>query len=398
MVERKEINSLLEKVADADNRELLQRWITEAALNSRSEKYIKNYGWNYAKVLNEFGISWKQITRKEVERWVATEKPTRCYKVLLKMLMRFAYQTIGGYPEAVAWLKTNKTLNDKSNPKNYDISTDEYLSVLDSCHSQETRLLVALLFDNPLRPKDVENLSIGDFSPDSNGHYQVKLHSKTEDGERVVQSVYASPEIRAMLIKHPNKNDPKAPVFVSKKGNRMSYDGLCYNYNKAMRLAYKQGKIKRNITMYDFRRTVSTTRSQDPNYPPMLLKTEAGWKTLQMLNVYAKHIKTSNVCKNRLMSEGIIPREQNGEKKELIKAQPLKCPNCSADNQIGSISCERCGLPFKLPQVRRNVVNALVDNGKPLTMEAVKQVVREMLEKGEIDNGVVQYSKTATDL
>jgi len=86
-----------------------------------------------------------------------------------------------------------------------------------SCESLRNRALVHVLYESGARAGEILSLKVGDVQFDRLGA-TVVVKGKT--GMRRIRLIESVPDIQRWIAVHPNRNNPEAPLFPSKGGER----------------------------------------------------------------------------------------------------------------------------------------------------------------------------------
>lgn len=302
------------------------------------------------------------------------------YKKTIKFFYKWLHGT-EGYPEIVSWIKLKRTIDET--PEEHKALTDEEVkAILDATTNQRDRTIFMILTENPTRPKDICNLKIKHVVADEYG-FELKLGSKTPKGRRVIRLINSVPDMRQHLANHPFKDDPDAPLFcqnsLTKSGKPIKWCNMSY----ALKCAVKTAKIKRKVTLYDFRRTSTTNLLRDSNYSPGEIQKMGGWASIRMLDIYGQ-VTSEMVNKKKLAINGLIDIKEIEKKKDMLK--PIECPRCHERNSPSAITCGTCWLPLKKQAIdlKEKVIMKSIEWQKPLSKDLVKEVLKELIKDGEI--------------
>lgn len=320
--------------------------------------------------LGEWGKQCYRISMKKFYRWVYNEK----FNAKLKD---------EEYPELVEWINT--TMKDENHRLPEEIlNEDDVKLLLDNCNNIRDKCLVALLWDSGCRIGEILSLQIKNVTFDKYGA-QIIVYGKT--GSRRVRLVPSVPYLSNWIENHPKKTDPNTPLFInvgSKDfGNKMSYPALDTMLRK---LKIRSG-IKKKINAHSFRHGRATYYAS--RVKESVLKEMFGWtQKSQMAGIYT-HLSGRDVDREVLKAQGIVEEEKEVESKLV----PKKCPRCNAENGATAKFCNKCSmvldetiaLELQQKEERAEKVFEKVEQNKlSVDKEVLKELLREMIKKGEI--------------
>jgi hypothetical protein len=151
-----------------------------------------------------------------------------------------------------------------------------------------------------------------------------------------------------------------------------------------LREACKRAGIKRNITLYHFRKTVTSELLQDPRYTSKEVQVLGGWSNIStMFDTYGK-VTSEMVNKKKLIVNGKI-NDESKAKKSVLKH--VKCPRCKSENPTNVDTCINCWLPLTKKGAKlsaRHAVKSVAKyEGVPENdREALLILIDKLFEKG----------------
>jgi integrase len=323
----------------------LENFLNELAANDRSICSRVNYAVA-VRTLETFNKPYKELTKEDMVKWVAqikahyAESTVATFKVLVKRFIKWTHygsdKNKKDYPQSVAWIETEsrKKLADRIQRKTI-ISHEDLMRLLNSVKTLRDRALLFCLYESACRAGEILSLKINDI--ELNQQYAViAVEGKT--GRRRIPLVISVPDLKQWLDKHPQKDNPDAPLWQKDKkgkGDGLGYDGL----RTIIRRAAKRVGLK-EIHPHLFRHTRITHLTSI--FKDAEMKEYVGWaKDSDMAAIY--YHNTSEDTANTLFKHyGIKP--ENGKTEDPLVTK--KCPACDFDNSAVAKFCMRCSSAF----------------------------------------------------
>lgn len=413
------IQDTLNAVENEQNRELLRRFVDEKLANGEEIKPIACKLYSYKKLANSLNKPFVEASKEDLVQLFTNQAYN---KVFHKKLIRHLYRWLKK-AELIEWISTKKSKREIQETRTKITITEEQAAAfLAACDNAQDRALFELLADKaPKRPKDIENLRVKDVSVNELG-VSIRFSSKTEAGNRTVYLQNSRAAFMEFWKNHPFKDNHKGPVFYNLNrafyGQPLKYGGIKERFNKALKLAKLPEDIKRNFTLYTWRRSVATWLLQDPDYTPKEVQKMGGWSSIRMLDVYGKITDEMVNLKKQVLEAKRDPellrklleksRTNKGLAKLMVKHGLIKdgeaedilgsilCPRCKQENMFNADVCTKCWLPLNkkgyediTKERERNtdilrLVLTLITKGKTI-QEGIKNMedpqLQEQLEK-----------------
>lgn len=407
------ISDTISQIKLKENRELLQRWANEKIANGGTLFPIATKLYTFKKIANGFDKPLEKLTKDDIVALLSKpEFNTLYYKKMLKQLYRWILNEKD--PAIISWISNKKSVEEIKNQRPKITLTQEQASeILSKADNPMDRAWLEIECDNPNRPKDLENLKVKDVSINE---YGVTLHftSKTQSGNREIFLQNSRTAFLKFWETHPYKDDPEAPVFYNlnrqKYGQPLKWGGFNGRLRHIVNRTKLPEELKKKITLYTFRRTVTTWKLQDPDYTPSEVQKMGGWASIRMLDTYGK-ITDAMVNKKRLVLEAKQKKDKamieklkkdakhdnqlaklmamhgmlkDTETKDLLGTQV--CPRCEQENLSNADFCSKCWLPLKVEfiEAKEKMISKHLQLNKPISKELAKEVLKEMIRDGEI--------------
>ncbi|MCK4424731.1 tyrosine-type recombinase/integrase, partial [Candidatus Bathyarchaeota archaeon] len=312
----------------------------------------------YLTTLHKLGKSnkktFEQLNKQDLKEFLSVvkgiekESSFELRKSHLKRFFRWLHWHIEGEdgkirsfdtPKCVNWIEVKHVDN---NWKYEDLPSEkEILKISTLVETQRDRALILTVWETGAEPIAVLNLKVGDVTFNQyGGVVNFKPSSgklKTKYRYRSVPISTAVPDLQLWLSMHPDKENPNAPLWVSRRGGSIGYARLRMIFLRAV----KRAGIDKHYTLYKLRHARLTQLSNVLN--------------VEELKKFAGHSRYSNVTPRYIhVNEEAMKRKVYGERgvkvKEAEKAEPTlkvkSCPRCKHENNPTSKFCSMCSMPL----------------------------------------------------
>ena len=168
-------------------------------------------------------------------------------------------------------------------------------------------------------------------------------------GYRRVRIIASAPYLTEWINKHPKRDDPEAPLWVTRDYEIMSYAALRIAFK---RLFHKAG-VHKKINFHNFRHSRATYLANHLTEAQM--KEFFGWvQASDMASIYV-HLSGRDVDNALLKVHGI----KKPEEQEESQLNPKKCPRCQEINQFTNKHCSRCGMILDVTLMNQKITQDL---------------------------------------
>ncbi|MFP3133131.1 MAG: site-specific integrase [Nitrososphaeria archaeon] len=354
------INSLakLEKKEDA---ELIRAFVKVLEAQGLSKRRVLKYVSHLKLVSKHLKVSFAKATRKDIEElmaWINSQNYSpQTVQGIIVVLRRF-YQWLRAkpeeyeewrrehtYPPEVSWLKETIKLNEMETK--VTLSDDEVKALIQASNDPMLRAFISLEDEVGARPSEILNLRIGDIVKDGNDVIVNIRQGKT--GYRSIPIIKSVSLLFQWLELHPLKNDPNAPLWLS-RSNRNRFQKWSYRAcDKALKLLAKKAGIKKDVSIYTFRHT-SATRDAKLGFTEAQLCLKYGWKIGSRVPSVYLHLSAKDL-------RDVVRNIYGGKPLEPPKPQTIECPKCHALNHPSQNYCSNCGAPLNLQEIAQKSVS-----------------------------------------
>lgn len=245
-----------EKISEENTKTILKFYRKLLADNLSKPRVIY-----YLNRLSVIGIWIKKdlhkATKKDIEHIMRkinqmhyTEWTKKDYRVSLKKFYKWlkGNDEKGVYPPEVSWINTNVSIDKQDLPNNLP-NEEDAKKMIEAAEHPRDKALIASLYESGCRVGEIAALRIGDINYDEYGAHMI-VNGKT--GSRRVRLVFGAPILASRLNVHPEKNNPKAPLWVVVgttknfvKSNGTNNKKYVKNWGYALRYSAIASMIKR---------------------------------------------------------------------------------------------------------------------------------------------------------
>jgi integrase len=256
------------------------------------------------------------------------------YKKLIKKLMRWMHDD-----EPPKWVRDLKLNKDDSPVQPSDLLTqDEFDRLLNACGHPRDKAIISVLADSGMRVGALASCRIKNV--EFNQYGAILYISKTSKSKKTTPAkgipiTWSTGYLNQWLSVHPFKDDPEAPLWVTRDKNMepLSYKSI----RKTIATIGERAGIKKRVNPHSFRHLAITHWILD-GYNEQEIKHRAGWSkgSNQMFKIYANF--TDQEINDRIY-------EKCGLKTENKRHVTLKkCPRCSNVLRPEDKFCSQCSL------------------------------------------------------
>jgi integrase/recombinase XerD len=288
-------------------------------------------------VSKELGKPLEQATEEDIRKIISSiERSPRAewtkldYRIIVRKFYTWLRKT-KDYPPEVAWISVRFKKNSKRLPEDL-LNEEEVKRLILNANNPMYEALIAVLYETGCRIGELLPLDIKQISQDKYG-FILTVHGKT--GGRRVRIVYSVPYLSAWLNKHPLRDDPNSPVWMSKRTKQqIGYK----NVIKLIREIAKKAEITKRVNPHSFRHARATAMANHLTEAQM--KEYFGWvQESKMAAVYV-HLSGRDVDTAILKANGIVIDDE----KNTSKLISTTCFRCKESNEPTNKFCKKCGI------------------------------------------------------
>ena len=211
------------------------------------------------------------------------------------------------------------------------LSEEDIKNLINVAENPRDKAFIAILYESGCRIGEMLFLRLKHIKFDQYGA-QLLVDGKT--GYRRIRIIASAPYLTEWINKHPKKDDPEAPLWITRDYEIMSYAALRITFKRI----FKKAGVHKKINFHNFRHSRATYLANHLTEAQM--KEFFGWvQASDMASIYV-HLSGRDVDNALLKVYGI----KNHEEKEESQLNPKKCPRCQEINPFTNIFCNRCGM------------------------------------------------------
>jgi integrase len=220
---------------------------------------------------------------------------------------------------------------------------EEMLNIVEHTQSPMLRAYYLALWDTAARPSGLARLNVSDVAQDKHGFVFHIIKAKNVQSRRSVRLLdpVAIKQFGYWWSVHPKRDDPEAPLFLNKMGNRLNvkvaFISLSRGHNE--RLGRGNGNGKAGLSLYLIRKSRLTQLLREKKLDETDIRLRAGHKRhSRMLEQYYDLRDAEDHAKAEL--------EYLGAEEKTIEIRPEICPSCFAENPPEGFRCVNCHQPM----------------------------------------------------
>jgi len=238
------------------------------------------------------------------------------------------------------------------------LNPDEITALIAACRHSRDRALIAVQYEAATRIGELGRLQWRDVTFDDYGAKIQITDKKTKKIRHArLTDAAASRYLAAWKADYPGTPEGEAYVFVSERGNYLTYGGLLRIFKEAAsRSGVRGGKIATHI----FRISRGTHLIEQGL--PIANVVELMWNNQSTKQIRA-YIRMSPVEQDRALLKhyGVITEEDSKRKERRLTG--ILCANCHTQNSPTAGYCQGCGTPLTDEAMKKRMaMQALLSN------------------------------------
>jgi len=333
------------RLSKLESSDLLLGFIDHLEAQGLSAGRVAKYGNHFCTLFKNLKINPASANRADIERavgWINRQPYKEWTKHDLKLTLRkiIQYGKFGScdkktpLPSEVSWISLNVGKDD-SRVKPENLLTPEDVKVIVArAENERDRALLQVFFEGAFRPGELLTMKVGSVEFGEN-YCLASVDGKT--GVKRVPLVVSCMPLSEWLQKHPERDNPEAPLWASlsnnAKGEAMSY----YDFRKLLKELARKAGIKKDVWPYLFRHSCLTSLAKV--FTESRLELYAGWVQGSKMARRYVHFSARDLEEAVLEIHGL---KQPGGTDTLLRL--VECPRCKRKNQPDSVRCSYCGL------------------------------------------------------
>jgi len=370
----------------------------ELELDGVSLSTIKSYFLAIGRLRVSEERPYEDLSREDLIRWkqkvlpsMVSEKTGRAFhhntvQVTLRLCRRFL-RSHGPYPELLKCLSYENPTTDVQKIRRNLPTVEETRAILEHCGSNKYLALFSLTVEVGGRDSDTLSMRVGDVEFDQHGAW-VSLHGKINGGKTVPRRVrvyQSAPALQRWIEEHPYKNDPEAPLWLSRNTDKGRPRALSKTQvGDTLKEIVARAGVKNKRIYPNLLRHAATANWAKRGANEHLLNRIFGWSDKgKTAAIYLAGFGNVEVGEAQLKLLGVATEEQKREDEAL---RPKECPRCKRINPATDRFCGNCSFPLnsetalllhqseqKADRIQEIIVRHIRQKAPELLREALQQ-------------------------
>jgi site-specific recombinase XerD len=346
------------------NKEAICRFQENCFIEGISTGRITRYLYDLRHISHWLGKNFEDVTKEDIRSLIGRiEKETfkkngmdvpyqestkRDFRITIKKFYRWLRET-EDYPEEVKWIKSMGRKCERIKLPEEMLSEEDIKNLINVAENPRDKAFIAILYESGCRIGEMLFLRLKHIKFDQYGA-QLLVDGKT--GYRRIRIIASAPYLTEWINKHPKRDDPEAPLWITRDYEIMSYAALRITFKRI----FKKAGVHKKINFHNFRHSRATYLANHLTEAQM--KEFFGWvQASDMASIYV-HLSGRDVDNALLKVYGI----KKPEEQEESQLNPKKCPRCQEINQFTNVFCNRCGTMLDEDQYSHKIKNDLDRN------------------------------------
>jgi integrase len=339
------------------NKEAICRFHENCFIEGISTGRITRYLYDLRHISKWLGKEFENVTKEDIRSLIGRiEKETfekngrdvpyqestkRDFRITIKKFYKWLRET-EDYPEEVRWIKSTGRKCERIKLPEEMLSEEDIERLINVAENPRDKAFIAILYESGCRIGEMLFLRLKHINFDQYGA-QLLVNGKT--GYRRVRIIASAPYLTDWINRHPKRDDPEAPLWVTRDYEIMSYAALRISFKRL----FKKAGVRKKINFHNFRHSRATYLANHLTEAQM--KEFFGWvQASDMASIYV-HLSGRDVDNALLKVHGI----KKPEEQEESQLNPKKCSRCHEINQFTNVFCNRCGMILDKDLMNRKI-------------------------------------------
>jgi len=322
----------------AKNKNIIVRFRDECFANNISVSRVMRYMYCLRDLALWLKKDFDTCNKEDIKSCIATLEMNSHYSPRTKYEYRatlkkfYKWLRNNNLPDETSWIKLNFKKHNNKLPSEL-LNEEDVKRMLDATLSLRDRAIIMTLYESGCRIGEFIKMQIKDLSFEKPGCI-LMVQGKT--GGRRIRVISSEPYIIEWLNKHPDKNNPRAFLWVeSHTTNMLEYPAL----RKALKVAGRRASLQKKVNPHNFRHARATYLAN--RFTEQQLKVFFGWtRASEMASVYV-HLSGKDVDSALLQAYGMQDQIQD---KVITNLMPKPCTRCRSQNESSNKFCKLCGM------------------------------------------------------
>jgi integrase/ribosomal protein L40E len=340
------MRSMLQGLSSARQRKV-EEFLKEKVLQGREPTTIRCY-LEAILTLGTDGKPYEELTREDLLEWMqrlpylrkdgkngGKYHPNTVEKLkrLGKSFLLWVHNNGDGRKEVPETLKVIRYKQPRIDLRKDILSEEDVRKLVDAAERQRDRALIFVCYESGARAGELLSLRLRDVKLD---RYGAVLLLKGKTGTRRIRLIQSVPDLQLWLNMHPFKDDPDAPLWISRQGGVKPITKM--RFCELLKTCARRAGLQKHVHPHLLRHSRATHLASVLTEAQM--REFFGWtKRSQMPAIYV-HLSGRDVDKTLLRHYGI----EVDEAKRSEALEPIDCPRCQSKSPPGAKFCVRCGM------------------------------------------------------
>lgn len=324
-----------------ENKALYQEWahtlLAESLSFSRVLKYVQVL-MTFERFLRK---PFMAATKRDLEEAVieldhAGYRPHYLHdiKVTIRKFYKWLKGTRYGYPEEVRWIHSVLRRSQRRMLPEGLLSEEQIRAMINASTSVRDRAIIAVLYDSGCRIGEIRTMRIKSVRFDK---YGATIHVTGKTGDRSLRLTISVPLLAAWFNMHPDREDPEAPLWPTRKGLPMR----TVAFQMLVKRVAQRAGIKTRVYPHLFRHSRATFLASYLTEPQLCAR--FGWvHGSEQPGTYV-HLSGRDADDAMLELYGI----KKNKAKDILLLMPRRCERCQLVNAFNCDVCIGCGSPIR---------------------------------------------------
>ena len=338
------------------NKTLIKEFIEEIHLQvklslPRRTKLI----WTLKELAVKLKKDFDKPTNKDIQRLIAGIQDNEAYSAwtisdYLKITKRFYKWLIPkkGLELEVSWIRGRLKEKDMPRLKRSEMLTEEEARLMIECAGgTRNKAILSVLWDAGCRIGELGSMTIGSVHFEDQGTV-VDFVGKT--GKRSAFLIECTPYLQNWLNAHPMKNNPSAPLWISRNQDPKYRDKpLGYRMlSQVLEETAKEAGLKKKFNPHLFRHSRALWCVQN-GWNNVEANKMFGWGMSSNMYNYYVTLGTEDLAEKMKSCYGLPSKKDKG----IDERKPKTCPRCDALNDKSFRCCFKCGFILDIESARK---------------------------------------------
>lgn len=299
-------------------------------------------------------LEWKRADGKEI-----AQKTKNQYFIGLKRFLTWYEESVDencGYNKLCKQIKQQRV--DLGKVPSDLLTTEEIEKMIAAADSPRNKAIIATLAEAGCRMGEIQSCRVKDIEHLTDGCRITFPKGKT--GSRTVLLQYAACYINDWLLLHPDRNNPDAPLWVTKRRKRVvsktvkkfEHTAMAHEtiYGVVMKAA-EDANIKKRVHPHLFRHTTATYISSKMSEFEM--KEFLGWARTSSMPAHYIHLSNDDLDNKVRAMNGMLISDAIDDKGLKV----IKCIRCKNVVPANTSVCQICHLPLSEDTIKEVEAN-----------------------------------------